>query len=121
MPTADQFSDLAPYVAKWGKPGLMERVFIRCESTFEELKEFHAATLPHLEDLIAFLDQWPLDDIPAEHLPLKYTALAMCEVDNSVNRWKAVMLPDAQDPRTVVFKNDYFDMEIKPQVAASAL
>jgi hypothetical protein len=45
----------------------------------------------------------------------------MCEVDNAVNRWKAVMLPDAQDPRTVVFKNDYFDMEIKPQVAASAL
>lgn len=108
------FPELAPFVAKWGRPTLMERVHVRCESTFEELKAFHDAMLPRLEEVIAFLDQWPLSDIPERWLPLSYAALAMCEIDNSVNRWGRVLLPDAQDARTVVFKQGFFDMEVAP-------
>ena len=112
MASVQPFEALAPFIAKWGKPTLMERVHVRCDSSFEDIKAFYAAMLPHLRDIIKFLDQWPLDDIPEEHLPLSYAALAMCEVDNAVNRWKGVLLPDAQDPRTVVFKTDYFDMDV---------
>jgi hypothetical protein len=115
------FAALQPHVDKWGKPGLMERVVVRCESTFDELKEFHGAMLPHVEDIIEFLNKWPLKEIPEEYLPLSYATLAMCEVDNSVNRWKDVILPDAQDPRTVNFKRDYYDMTISPAEASLSL
>jgi len=119
MASESQFAELAPYIEKWGKPTLMDRVHVRCASSFEDLKAFHAAMLPRLREVITFLDQWPLEEIPDEHLPLSYAALAMCEVDNSVNRWKDVLLPEAQDPRTVVFKTDYFDMEVGAAASAA--
>lgn len=105
------FEQLLPHVENWGLPTFEARVRKRTESSIEELNVFHAAMLPHLETLIEFLNGWSLDEIPDEYRPLGCAVLAMCEVDNAVVRWKTPILPSAQDPRTVLFKKDFFDID----------
>jgi hypothetical protein len=105
------FSTLQPYVAAWALPTLQERRQRRLTSTLDELREFHAAMLPHLEPIIEFLNQFPLDDIPAQHRPLAWLALAMCEVDDPVTKWRSVTLDEALDPRKFSLKRSFYDTD----------
>ena len=104
-----QLQVLDPYVAQWGLPTLQQRREKRLRSTLEELREFHDAMLPHLEAVIEFLNQFPPDRIPDEHRALGYAALAMCEVDDPVNKWRSVTLTEALDPRHFRIKRNFFD------------
>lgn len=108
----DEFLTLAPFVEKWGLPSFEERVQVRMTSSIEELDSFYATMAPYLDRIIKFLDQWPLDDIPAEHRPLAYATLALCEIDNAVNRWRQPRLLRAQDPRTIMFKRNFYDTKV---------
>ena len=108
----DDFLPLAAFVEKWGLPSFEERVQVRMTSSMEELDSFYAAMVPHLDRIIKFLDQWPVNEIPAEHKPLAYATLALCEIDNAVNRWRQPRLPRAQDPRTIMFKKTFYDTKV---------
>jgi len=104
-----QFKALDPHVAQWGLPTLQQRREKRLNSTLLELREFHDAMLPHLEAIIEFMNQFPPDRVPDEHKALGYAALAMCEVDDPVNKWRSVTLSDALDPRHFRIKKNFFD------------
>lgn len=103
--------DIAPYVKEWGLSTFEARVRKRVDSSIEELSAFHSAMLPHLERIIEFLNRWPLDEIPEEYHPLGCAVLTMCEIDNPVTRWKAPVLRHAQDPRSILFKGDFYDVD----------
>lgn len=105
------FSALQRYVATWALPTMQERRNRRLMSTLDELKEFHAAMLPHLEPIIEFLNQFPVDDIPQEHRPLAWLTLAMCEVDDPVCKWRSVTLDEALDPRKFTLKKSFYDTD----------
>lgn len=108
MSTPD-FSDLQPWIAAWGREDAHERLRIRVAATLAEQQAFHAALVPRLEAIIDFLNRYPLDAIPPEHRPLAWTALAVCEVDDAVNVWKAPVLPHASDPSTWRVKQSPYD------------
>jgi hypothetical protein len=105
------FSALEPCVAAWALPTLRQRRQRRLTSTLDELRKFHAAMLPHLESIIEFLNEFPVDDIPLEHRPLAWLALAMCEVDDPVSKWRSVTLDEALDPRKFTLKNSFYDTD----------
>ena len=95
---AGDFDDLAPWIAEWGLPDAHARLQLRAGKSLAELQAFHAAVVPRLEAIIAFLNRFALDAIPPEHEPLAWTALAVCEVDDAVNVWRAPVLAHADDP-----------------------
>ena len=109
---APDFSGLESFIAAWGLEHWEDRAAKRAETPLGELRAFHQAMVPRLEEIIAFLNQWPLEDIPFEHRPLSWAALAVCEVDASVEIWDATLLDTACDPREFTAKTDYYDTEL---------
>ena len=103
------FSNLDQYVASWGLPTVEERIVKRTTSTLEEMQKFYDAMVPGLEKIVNFLNQFPVEEIPAEYLPLKYTVLSMLQVDRPVNKWKKAVLDDARDPRLFQMKTSFYD------------
>jgi hypothetical protein len=108
-PKEPDFSELEPFIRTWGLPTTQERMVKRLNSTFDELKAFHAAMLPRLDEIIQFLNQFPLNAIPERYRPLADAALAMCEVDDPVSKWGTVTLPEAGDPRRFTPKKSFYD------------
>ncbi|WP_136161216.1 hypothetical protein [Sphingomonas flavalba] len=84
----EDFDAIADLVAEWGLPTPHERFVKRARSSMAEIQAFHRRIEPQVGAIVAFLNQYPLDRIPDEHLPLAYTALAAIEVDDAVNIWK---------------------------------
>jgi hypothetical protein len=104
-----EFDDLAEWIDTWGLETAEQRLAKRMSSSLGELRAFHDAIVPRLEEIIEFLNLFPLDGIPAEHHRLALTALAVCEVDDAVNLWKTPVLDLASDPRTWRTKDSFFD------------
>ena len=103
------FHYLADYIESWGLPTREARLEKRLASTLDELKDFYEAVSPHLGDIIVFLNQWPLDEIPTEHRGLADAALMMCEVDSPVNKWRSPTLDDGVDPTRLQVKGNPYD------------
>lgn len=101
--------ELKPFIGEWGLPTLSRRIEKRLNSSIEELKAFHDAIVPRLEEIIDYLNQFPLDAIPEEDKPLSYATLAALEVENPVNKWNSATLEDAVDPRRFRIKTDFYD------------
>jgi hypothetical protein len=81
------------FLKDWAYPKESERIRKRLNSSPEELAEFHDAVLPYLEKIIETLNQYPLDNIPAELKPYGYLALMMAEIDLAVNRFNSSAVP----------------------------
>jgi hypothetical protein len=107
--TTPDFSELLPFVEGWGLPTTHDRMVKRLNSSFEELAAFHAAMLPRLDELISFLNQFPLDAIPDRYEGLTRAASAMCEVDDAVSRWGAPTSPAADTPLRFLPKKSFYD------------
>lgn len=97
MNSNNGFPELEKFVAAWGLPTAHERLIKRSNTSLDEIQTFYDAITPRLEEIIDFLNQYPVDDIPPEYLPLSYTALAVCEIDDVVNVWHAPVLDLASD------------------------
>lgn len=93
----------------WGLPTAHERLTRRTEATMVEIEDFYQAIVPRLEEIITFLNQFPVEQIPQQFLPLAYTALAACETDDAVNVWKSPALDIATDMRTWRVKESFYD------------
>jgi hypothetical protein len=74
------FSDLEPFVESWAIATMAARHRRRLASTAEERKTFYDAMTPRLAAVAAYLDQWPLHDLPPEASTLLQLALALTEV-----------------------------------------
>ena len=107
-PNSD-FQHLTKYIDEWGLSTRDERLEKRLASTIDQLQAFYDAVAPSLQDIIEFLNQWPLSEIPADYQPLANTALMLCEVDNAVNKWKSSTLNDGVDPRRLKVKSNVYD------------
>ena len=109
------FADLEPFVRAWGLPTTHDRTVKRLNSSFAELESFHVAMIPRLDEIIKFLNQFPLDAIPERHQALACTALAMCEVDDAVSQWRAPTSPAAVRPLRFSLKKSFYDNQ--PQIS----
>jgi hypothetical protein len=69
--TADQslpkgFEDLQPYVDYWMRDTSDDRWRQRSRASMEDIRSFYGAMLARAEDAIAYLDNFPLDSMPAD-------------------------------------------------------
>ncbi len=104
------FSDLKPYIERWGLPEASQRLRQRVEAELTDLQDFYAAVSPELESIIQYLNQFPVEEIPEADRPLANMILALCEVDDAIHVWKASNLDYISDPvswRTKTSFNDY--------------
>ena len=103
------FGDLDKYINDWALRTDEERLNKRMTSTLAELQEFHAAVNPRLEEIVEFLNQFQVDQLPEEYQYLANFAFMAIEVDDPVTMWKVPKLDLAQDPRTWVNKKNFYD------------
>jgi hypothetical protein len=75
-----EFADLEPLVEGWALPTQDERQTKRRTSTSAELQAFYDAMVPHLSDILAHVDNFPLGELPEDSLRLFYLSLALAEV-----------------------------------------
>ena len=79
----EPFADLEPFVA-WALATEDERNRRRRSSSMEDLRAFYDALLPRMDDVIAFLNQYPLDAMPDDARRLLYIGLSFMEVSTAV-------------------------------------
>ena len=105
------FAELSPFLAEWGLPHSAERVARRAGGSMKEIHAFHEAMLPRLEEVINYLNNFAVAEIPTDDMALAYAALAMCEIDNPV-RWGEVNLSSGYDVLAMKEKKTLYDNRI---------
>ena len=74
------FESLEPLVANWAQPTQNGRQQRRIASSRGELRAFYDAMLPRLEDILAYVDKFPLGELPPDAERLFCLALSLAEV-----------------------------------------
>ena len=93
-----QFSALEDLAKEWALPTEAERVQKRLSSAMPEIRAFYDAILPHMEEVLAYLNQFPLDDMPPDATRLLHLSFSLAEVSLAVEWWGEPGVPDGYDP-----------------------
>lgn len=80
----DRFEDLNAFAETWALATEAERNAKRRSSTMEEIRAFYHAMLSRMDEIVAYLNQYPLDNMPEEATRLLYLALSFMEVSPAV-------------------------------------
>jgi hypothetical protein len=88
------FADLQPFAA-WALPNERERYDKRISSTMGELQSFYDAAFPRMEEALAYLDQYELDDLPDDAKHLLWLYCALVTVSFPVEVWRQPRVPDS--------------------------
>ena len=83
-PLPDQFKELNPFLSTWALPTESERNARRRSSTMEEIQSFYEAILPLMDEIILYLNQYPLDKMPEDTTRLLHLALSFMEISPAV-------------------------------------
>src|SRR5262245_30155491 len=75
-----QFADLEPLATAWSLATQYERERKRAASTPAELYALYNTLLPHMQQVLNYLDQFPLDAMPQEARRLLYLTFSLAEV-----------------------------------------
>jgi hypothetical protein len=78
-PLPERFRDLERFL-DWALPTTAARVAKRKASSPAELKEFYAGAIDRMDDVLGYLNEFPLTEIPAGARPLYDIALSLAEI-----------------------------------------
>jgi hypothetical protein len=90
-----EFSDLEPFAAKWCLPTEHERYAARLASTMDEMQALYDAAMPRADAAMTYLDQTPLDELPADGVNLLHLLYSMVMVSFPVECWGQPRVPDS--------------------------
>ncbi len=93
----EAFRDLEPYVASWALATERERSAKRQTSTMAELRAFYDAVLPRMEEILAYMARFPLDNIPDDVRRLFFLTLSLAEVAPAVELFGQPSVVDGCD------------------------
>ncbi len=82
------FEALEPFIG-WSLERERARTEKREASSFEEVQAFYDAIFPRLEEVVAYLEEFPIDDMPAPAERLFHMTLSLVEVSNLIERYKS--------------------------------
>ena len=83
-----EFSDLERFIDQWALPTQSERESKRRSTTQQEREDFYQAVTPRLAAIIAWLDGFPLDAMPAEAQRLLHLILSLAEIAPTVELYR---------------------------------
>jgi hypothetical protein len=89
-----EFSDLEPFAKTWCLAGEPERYAKRLASTMDEMQTFYDAIFPRAETAIAYLDKFPLHELPDDARQLLHLLYSFIMVSFPVEIWKQPYIPD---------------------------
>ena len=94
MALPSEFADLEPFL-DWDLATEPERYAKRLSSTMEEMQAFYDAAFPRLEDVIAYCDRFPLNDLPEDARTLMHMMQSLINVSFPIEAWKQPKVPDS--------------------------
>jgi hypothetical protein len=89
-----EFADLEPYL-DWDLATEPERYAKRLASSMPEMQAFYDAAFPRLNDVIAYCDKFPLDDLPEDARTLMHMMQSLINVSFPIEAWKQPKVPDS--------------------------
>ena len=92
----EPFADLESYIA-WSLATESERQRKRRASTMAEIQTFYDAILPRMDAVISYLDQFPLNAMPADAQRLLHLTFSLAEVAAAVELFKQPSVADGYD------------------------
>ena len=88
------FSDLEPF-ADWAVHGERARYAKRIASTMAELQTFYDAAFARIDDALAYLEKYAVDDLSDEGKRLLWLYGALATVAFPVEAWRQPRVPDS--------------------------
>ena len=89
----EEFKALQPYI-EWALPTERERNQKRVHSQMADIRAFYDAIFPQIPAIVEYLNEFPLQEMPAPEQRLLQMALSLAEVANAVELFKE---PDVID------------------------
>ena len=87
-----EFADLEPF-ADWCLPTEAERYAKRLSSSMDEMQAFYDAAFPRFEQILTYLDDLPLDDLPEDARRLLELSYSLVNVSFPVEVWRQPRVP----------------------------
>ena len=101
----DQFQDLETFM-EWALPTERERNNKRVASTMSAIQAFYDAMQPRARAIIAHLDKFSLNEMPARETRLMNLLLSLAEVANAVEIFKQPTVIDGYDSRRTIMVHE---------------
>lgn len=89
-----EFADLEPLAQIWALPDANLRYQRRVQSTMEELQYFYDTVMPRGEEILSYLDQFEMDDLPETALNLGRLLSSLSFASFAVEIFKQPTVPD---------------------------
>jgi len=99
------FADLEQFL-QWALPTSAERNRERLASSMDEITAFYNALLPRLEEVLAYLDQFSLQEMPHDARRLMFLTLSLAEVSIAVELFHEPKVTGGCDPARFVVVRD---------------
>ncbi|MGE0810030.1 MAG: hypothetical protein AB7N69_05385 [Immundisolibacter sp.] len=91
------YEDLA-WLADWALPTERARHSKRIGTPLDQIQRVYDALLPRIEPAIAYLDQFPIKNLPPAEANLMLLTLVFVEVSPSVELLHSPTVPDGFEP-----------------------
>lgn len=89
------FEDLAPFTERWVLPDQRARYLARLDSSMDDMQAFYDAAMARIDDVLAYLEQYPVDELSDEGVNLLWLYCALCTVSFPVEVWRQPRVPDS--------------------------
>jgi hypothetical protein len=89
-----EFSYLEPFAKQWCLASEPERYAKRLASTMDEIQAFYDALFPRAQEVIAYLEKFPLHELPDDARRLLHLLYSLILVSFPVEIWRQPYLPD---------------------------
>jgi hypothetical protein len=94
MALPSEFSDLERF-SDWCLATEPERYAKRLASSMAEMQDLYDACFPRLEDALACMAKFPLDELPDDARALMHLMQSLVNVSFPVEAWKQPKVPDS--------------------------
>jgi len=94
MPLPVEFAELEHF-RSWVLPTETERYAKRLASSMEEMQAFYDAAFPRHTEILDYLDQFPLRELPEPQRDLTYLMMSLINVTFPVEVWQQPRVPDS--------------------------
>lgn len=112
-----QFKDLTRFVDDWLFDTQMERTEKRLTSSMEIITEFYDAMLPRIQEILDYLDQYTLQDLPPDAKALLALAYSLSEIAPAVEMFKQPHVTPTFDARN--FLPTHESVKARPKMSIS--
>ena len=97
-PLPAQFGELEQFVEEWALPTQAERHRRRLSSSIQGLRNFYDAMVTRMDEIVAYLNQIPVDEQPEDARRLFYLMMSLAEIAMAVELFKQPAVVDGFDP-----------------------